>query len=80
MQYTLRKVPAALDTALRERAKVEKKSLNEVTLQALARGMGFSRQAQRYRDLSDLAGRWKEDPTFDQAIVDQHAIDPELWK
>ncbi len=80
MQYTVRNVPDALDAALRERARKEGRSLNEVTLQAIARGMGFSATRPRQRDLSDLRGTWCEDPEFDQAIADQDRIDPELWK
>ena len=80
MQYTIRNVPAALDTALRDRAKAEKRSLNDVAIQALARGMDFSKLKRRYRDLKDLAGSWKEDPDFDKAISDQHAIEEEIWK
>ena len=80
MQYTIRNVPEALDTALRERAKAEKRSLNEIAVQALVRGMGFSKIKRRYRDLRDLAGSWKEDPDFDKAIDDQDVIEEELWK
>ena len=80
MQYTIRNVPPALDEALRERAKREGKSINEVVLEALARALGFSRKAIRHRDLSDIAGTWKEDPDFDRAIEDQNVIDDELWK
>ncbi|MFQ5790106.1 MAG: hypothetical protein ACE5JI_06460 [Acidobacteriota bacterium] len=80
MQYTIRNIPKALDDALRRRAKEEEKSLNEVVVQALARAMGLTRDAVRHRDLSDLAGTWKEDPEFDQAIADQRVIDEELWK
>ncbi len=80
MQYTIRNVPEPLDEVLRERAKQEKKSLNEIVLQALARAMGFSREPLRHRDLSDIAGRWREDPEFDRAIEDQHVIDDDLWQ
>jgi hypothetical protein len=80
MQYTIRNIPEALDCALRDRAKAEKRSLNDIVIQVLARGMGFSKLQRRYRDLRDLAGSWKEDPDFDQAIADQHAIEEELWK
>ncbi len=80
MQYTIRNIPEALDTALRERAKQEKRSLNEVVIQALVRAMGFTRDAIRHRDLSDVAGTWREDPAFNQAISDQHSVDEELWK
>jgi hypothetical protein len=80
MQYTIRNLPEALDLALRERAKQENKSLNLVAIQAMARGMGFSKEKLRYRDLSHLAGTWVDDPVFDQAIADQHTIEEELWK
>ena len=80
MQYTLRNIPDALDEALRERARAENKSLNQVAIDALARALGLGRRAARHRDLSDLAGRWREDPDFDQAIADQDQVDEELWK
>lgn len=80
MQYTLRNVPESLDAALRERARTEGKSLNEVAVDALAKGLGFSREVVRQRDLKDLAGTWRKDPAFDRAIADQHTIDEELWK
>jgi plasmid stability protein len=80
MQYTIRNIPDALDNALRERAKQEGKSLNDVVVQALRRAMGYSKSVVKYRDLSDLAGTWKEDPEFDQAIADQHTIDESIWK
>jgi hypothetical protein len=80
MQYTIRNIPDALDAALRERARAENKSLNEVAVEALARSFGFSGDPIQCRDLSDLAGTWQEDPDFDKAINDQHVIDEELWK
>ena len=80
MQYTLRNIPEALDAALRERSRVSGRSLNEVAVEALGRGLGLSQEALRHRDLKDLAGTWRNDPAFDRAIVDQHAIDDELWK
>ncbi len=80
MQYTIRNIPESLDDALRNRAKEEGKSLNEVVVQALARALGFSKDTVKYRELGDLAGTWREDPEFDQAIADQHAIDERIWK
>ena len=80
MQYTVRNIPDALDAELRERAREQKKSLNKVALETLARGLGLSKETVRYRNLNDVAGSWKEDPAFDQAIADQDTIDPELWK
>jgi hypothetical protein len=79
MQYTIRSVPKALDAMLRDRARKEGKSLNEMVLQALARAMGFSKEPVRQRDLSRMAGTWVEDPEFDRAVEDQDRIDEELW-
>jgi hypothetical protein len=31
------------------------------------------------RDLSDIAGTWREDAAFDSALAAQDTIDPELW-
>jgi len=42
MQYTIRKVPNSLDVALRRRAREQGKSLNDVAIEALARGAGVS--------------------------------------
>ena len=80
MQYTIRNVPEAMDAMLRTRAKREGKSLNEVVLEALASALGFGRVPARRRDLSDVAGTWKEDPEFDRAIEDQKTIDEDLWR
>ena len=80
MQYTIRNVPGALDAMLRERAKREGKSLNEMVIEALARAMGFSKGPVRHRDLSGIAGTWLEDPEFDRAIEDQDRIDEDLWQ
>jgi plasmid stability protein len=79
MQYTIRNIPEYLDAALRTSARQEGKSLNEVAVQALVRGAGLGNLPSRKRDLSDLAGTWREDPEFDRALATQHAIDEELW-
>ncbi|HXP47901.1 MAG TPA: hypothetical protein VN810_11545 [Terriglobales bacterium] len=80
MQYTIRKVPDTLDTALRRRAREQGKSLNEVTIEALARGAGVSGDACRQRDLHDIAGTWRKDRAFDRALAAQDAVDEELWR
>jgi hypothetical protein len=79
MQYTIRKIPSSLDAALRRRAKEQGKSLNEVAIEALARGAGASGERTRQRDLRDVAGTWREDHAFDRALADQDTIDRELW-
>ena len=80
MQYTIRKVPDALNTALRRRAREQGKSLNEVAIEALACGAGISGNRQRRRDLADIAGTWRKDRAFDSAVAAQDAIDEELWR
>jgi plasmid stability protein len=79
-QYTVRNIPGPLDAALRRRAREEGKSLNEIVVQALARGVGFSKEAVRQRDLSDLAGTWKRDAAFETAIAEQDRVDEAIWK
>ena len=61
MQYTIRGIPERLDTVLRERARAENKSLNEIALGALADGLGVGSQPTVRRDLGDVAGTWKKD-------------------
>jgi hypothetical protein len=79
MQYTVRNVPRTLDEALRRAARERGKSLNEVTIEALARGAGVSRERGRQRDLSDVAGTWREDPAFDGTLAAQDTVDEEMW-
>lgn len=80
MQYTIRKVPNSLDAVLRRRAREQGKSLNEVAIEALARGAGVSGERSRQRDLSDIAGTWRSDRAFDRALAAQDTIDRELWQ
>ena len=80
MQYTIRKVPNSLDAALRRRAREQGKSLNDVAIEALARGAGVSEERGRQRDLRDIAGTWQNDRAFDRARSAQDTIDPELWQ
>jgi len=80
MQYTIRNVPDTLDEALRRVARERGKSLNEVAIEALARGAGVSGERGRQRDLKDIAGTWRKDPAFDSALDAQDTIDEEMWK
>lgn len=80
MQYTLRGIPAALDQALRERARSEGKSLNESAIDALADGVGLGEDELTRRDLSDIVGTWKADAAFEEALKAQDRIDKALWK
>jgi radical SAM superfamily enzyme with C-terminal helix-hairpin-helix motif len=80
MQYTLRGIPEALDKAIRRRAQTEGKSLNDVTVEALADGLGFGKESVVYRDLSDIVGTWKREPSVEAALAAQDVVDKALWK
>ncbi len=80
MQYTLRKIPKAVDAALRRRARAEGRSLNAVAVDALAAGAGLAGHREVQRDLSDIVGTWREDPAFTAAIEAQDQVDDELWR
>lgn len=80
MQYTLRNIPETLDEVLRRAARERGKSLNEVAVEALARGAGLTGERRRQRDLGDIAGTWNEDPAFDSAFAAQDTIDDEMWR
>ncbi len=79
MQYTIRKVPSTLDEALRQAAREQGKSLNEVAIEAMARGAGVTGECRRQRDLSDIAGTWRKDRAFDEAKAAQDTIDERIW-
>jgi hypothetical protein len=79
MQYTLRNVPNSLDEALRRAAREQGRSLNEVAIEALARGAGVTGECGRQRDLSDIAGTWCKNRAFDEAKAAQDTIDERIW-
>jgi plasmid stability protein len=80
MQYTIRNIPDYLDATLRDFARREGKSLNQVAVAALVRGAGLAERESVKRDLSDIAGTWQEDPVFDSAIAEQQKIDEAIWR
>ncbi|MEK6609172.1 MAG: toxin-antitoxin system HicB family antitoxin [Myxococcota bacterium] len=80
MQYTLRRISPALDRALRRHAREAGKSLNQIAVEALQRGLGLTEEPVRRRSLEGIRGTWIDDPEFDAAIRDQDQIDPDLWK
>ncbi len=80
MQYTIRGIPPAVDTAIRKRAREARKSLNEAAIDALAEGVGVRDAQRRRRDLSDVAGTWKPDRAVETALAEQDRIDKDLWR
>lgn len=80
-QYTLRQVPARVDECLRRRARAEGKSLNQVALEALERGVGLSAEPIIDHSWDDLAGTWVRDPECESLLTEmRQQIDWELWK
>ena len=77
VQYTVRGVPSEVDAALRQKAKRQKQSLNQVILAELARTTTARSQK---GDFSDLSGQWTPDPEFDQILTGQRKIDSTKWK
>jgi hypothetical protein len=80
MQYTIRRIPRAVDDAIRERARATGKSLNEAVVDVLADGAGVKGVPSKRRDLSDIAGTWKADKVFDAVLAEQHRIDESVWR
>ena len=80
MQYTIRRIPKAVDDAVRERARATGKSLNEAAVDALAYGAGLKGIPRKRRDLSDVAGTWKADKAFEAVLADQDRIDKDFWR
>ena len=80
MQYTIRGIPAAVDTALRARARAAGTSLNEAAVDALAEGSGMAGAPRKRRDLGDIAGTWKADKAVAAALADQDRADEDLWR
>ena len=80
MQYTIRGIPAAVDAALRQRARSAGKSLNEAAVDALIDGSGATGIRRRRRDLGAVAGTWRPDRTLEAARADQDRVDEDLWK
>jgi hypothetical protein len=80
MQYTLRRVPRAVDEAIRQRARVTGKSLNEVALAALAEGAGVGDEPRAWRDLTDIAGTWKREVAVERALAAQDKVNPADWR
>jgi len=80
MQYTIRGIPVAVDSALRARARADGRSLNKAAVAALAKGAGLAGAAQKRRDLGDIAGTWRADKAVEAVLAAQDRVDEGLWR
>jgi len=80
MQYTIRGIPADVDSALRERARAAGKSLNKAAVDALAEASGMAGAPRKRRDLGDIARTWKADKAVESALAAQDRVDDDLWR
>ena len=71
MQYTIRGIPPAVDSALRQTARAAGKSLNEAAVAALADGSGMAGAPRKRRNLADVAGTWKGEKAVEAALAAQ---------
>jgi len=51
-----------------------------MALLALTKGAGLDTSMRKHRDLADVAGTWREDAEFNNAVAAQDQIDPSLWR
>ncbi len=79
VQLTVRGVPRHVDQALRRKAVAERRSLNDVAVEALGASTCSEEEAV-YHDIDHLVGTWVEDPAFDEALAAQDQVDEEMWK
>jgi hypothetical protein len=91
MDVTIHDIPIELHQALALRAAADQSSVAKALVEAAAQQLGIalppspeqsesSGAPKKYRDLSDIAGTWIEDPEFDAILAEQRQIDPELWQ
>lgn len=84
-QVTLRDLPEGVEAHLRERARLEGRSLSKVAAELLAEASGLAGSAdpacRRRRDLSRFAGSWsaEEAAAFAASAAIFEAIDEEAW-
>ena len=82
IQHTIRDVPEAVDSRLRQRATSEEISLNQAALQAMERGLGMAGQPIRYRSLHSLRQKPEDvdHASWSNALAQMDRVNPEDWK
>lgn len=80
-QVTIRDLSPAVEAHLRERARIEGRSLSKVAAELLAEAAGMG-EGGRMRDLSRFSGFWsaEEAAAFEATQKPFGALDSELWE
>jgi len=82
---TIRGIDSSVSSKLKQVAKNEKKSVNQLVLDMIKQNIGMQKRkkyTKKYNDLDHLFGKWT-DSEFDkiQGIINsQRKIDLELWE
>jgi hypothetical protein len=79
-QVTIRDLSPAVEAHLREKARIEGRSLSRVASELLAEAAGLGEGGKR-RDLSRFSGAWsaEEAAAFEATQKSFGAVDEELW-
>jgi len=81
---TIRGIDSDMSVKLKQVAKSEKKSVNQLVLDLIKRNIGMQKEkryTRTYNDLDDLFGQWS-DAEFEKiqgSVDNQRKIDLELW-
>ena len=82
---TVRGIESELADTLKDMAKRQGKSVNQIVINALKKYSGFEKErkfTQVHHDLDDMFGKWtpEEFNEIQRKIDTERKIDPELWK
>ena len=81
---TIRNLPAAVERAVKDRARKDRLSLNRAVgvLLEEATGGSAARKRRRHHDFDKYAGRWtkSEADAFDAVLREQRRVDEDDWK
>ena len=82
MTITLQDIPEDVERALQDRASRENKTVEQTTLEIVAKGLGVnsSQPLKKTCDLTGIAGLRTIDDEMEAVFESQRRIDPDIWK
>ena len=78
IQYTIRNIPPEVDKTLKKRARITKKSFNQVVVDELSKNIGSTAHG-KFDWLINTMGA-DEAKKFDEALADLNRPDPDFWQ